>query len=83
VTDHGRPRTASEGYEQLVGLNTKQVDALFNLFKERKKQEKMSGKYLGTPSLQWVIDSGASHHMTPHIDVLDNMHDLSEPIHIA
>jgi len=43
----------------------------------------MSGKSLSTSYLQWVIDGGASHHMTPHIDILDNMHDLSEPIQIA
>ena len=43
----------------------------------------MGGKSLNTSFLQWVIDSGASHHMTLHIDVLDDVDALSDPIPIA
>lgn len=72
-----------ESCESITGLNSSQVEALFNLFKEREKQARMSGKSLNVHSLQWVIDSGASHQMTPNLDALDNIHDLSELIHIA
>ena len=34
------------GSHKFVGLSLSQVDAVFNLFKEREKQEKMSGKSL-------------------------------------
>lgn len=48
--------------------------------KDRERKEKMSGK--SQPS-QWVLDSGASHHMTSNIHVFANLHILSEPINIG
>ena len=35
-----------QGDEKVAGLSATQVEALYNLFKEREKQEKMSGKSL-------------------------------------
>ena len=43
----------------------------------------MSGKSSRAQPLQWVIDNGASHHMTPNITVLDKIHDLLNPICIS
>jgi len=61
---------SSHGVSQkmgFTGFTQSQVDQLFTLFKERQNQEmveKISGKCLHTRSIQWVLDSGASHHMT-------------------
>jgi len=68
---------------EVVGLSASQVEALFNLFKERERQEKMSGESLHSQSLQWILDTDPSHHMTPNIQVLENIYNLSTPINIA
>jgi len=54
--------SSSESLEKYRGFTPAQVEALFSLFKEREDKEKMSGKYVRP--VQWVLDSGASHHMT-------------------
>jgi len=49
----------------LIGLNPCQVEALFNMFKERERKDKINGKFVTT---KWVLDSGASYHMTSDLN---------------
>lgn len=67
-------------------ISSSQVDHLFALFKERQNQEKMekmSGKCLHITPMQWVLDLGASHHMTSNLDILANVYILKKPIIIS
>ena len=68
-----------------TGFTQSQVDNLFALFKERQNQEveKMTGKSLNITPMQWVLDSGASHHMTSSFAALENVYNLSTPIVIS
>jgi len=43
----------------------------------------MSGKSFHIGSLQWLLNLGASHHMTSNFAVLTNVHKLSVPIIIS
>lgn len=47
------------------------------------QQEYMSGNKLIFGKNSWVLDSGASHHMTPLYHLLNNVCDLEEPLHIT
>lgn len=70
----------------ITGFTKSQVDHLFTLFKERHHQEqsdKLSGKCFHTTPMQWVLDSGASHHMTSNFAALTNVYTLSIPIIIS
>ena len=62
---------------QFAGFSTSQVEELFNLFRERQSQERMSAKSFYSQPLQWVLDSGASHHMTPSIHVMSDVYNLA------
>jgi len=73
--------SSSEGLEKYGGFTPAQVKALFTLFKERKNKEKMSGKYKGP--LEWVLDSGASHHMTFNRDILSNISKLPTTVYVT
>jgi len=69
-----------------AGFTQSQVDQLFALFKERQSQEmvkKMSGKHLHTGPMQWVLDLGASHHMTSNYAAFSHVYNLSLPIIIS
>jgi len=56
------------------GFTPAQVEALFNLFKERENKERMNGKQ------QWVLDTGASYH---NIHLFIDMFKLSSEIKIV
>jgi len=43
----------------------------------------MSGKSFCVANVKWVLDSGASHHMTSNECVFENLHNLSEPVSIG
>ena len=43
----------------------------------------MHGKSLYVSTIKWVLDSGASHHMTSHEYLLENLHNLHELISIG
>lgn len=47
------------------------------------QHEHMSGNKLILSSCNWVLDSGASHHMTPLYHLLRDVCDLEEPLHIS
>jgi len=53
------------------------------MFKEQEKQEKMSGKSFYKGNVKWVLDSGASHHMTSNKCVFESFHNLYKPISIG
>ena len=76
-----RVHAHGEGLEKYGGFTPSQVEALFTLFKERENKEKMSGKYNGP--LQWVLDSGASHHMTFNRNVFSQLYKLPAAIYIT
>nr|KYP65664.1 Retrovirus-related Pol polyprotein from transposon TNT 1-94 [Cajanus cajan] len=42
----------------------------------------MSGNHLNYNRDRWVLDNGASHHMTPTHSILQDLRDLDEPLHI-
>jgi len=50
------------------------------MFKQRERKDKMNGKFVST---KWVLDSGASYHMTSDLHILFNLHSLDEPVHIS
>jgi len=37
----------------------------------------------GNVEIQWILDSGASHHMTPLINILRDIRRLEKPFHIT
>ena len=43
----------------------------------------MNGKSLCFSNVEWVLDSGALHHMTSHEHLLEELHNLREPISIG
>nr|GEV50668.1 hypothetical protein [Tanacetum cinerariifolium] len=63
----------------LPGLNSKQWETLLQMLKNGSGSiVKMNGKYL------WIIDSGASHHMTCMIEELFNLKDIVQcPVELA
>jgi len=67
--------------EKYGGFTLAQVEALFSLFKERENKEKMSGKYGGP--VQWVLDSGASHHMTFNRNIFSTLSRLPAAIYVT
>ena len=57
----------------LLGLNSKQWETLLQMLKNKNESgsiEKMNGKYF------WIIDSGASHHMTGTLEDLSNLKEI-------
>jgi len=50
---------------RIAGFTATQIDTLYALFNERDNQEKLSAKKLFSPSLEWVLDTGASYHVIP------------------
>nr|GEW28365.1 retrovirus-related Pol polyprotein from transposon TNT 1-94 [Tanacetum cinerariifolium] len=64
-------RTHDSNVIPLPGLNSKQWETLLQMSKNGSCSiVKMNGKYL------WIIDSGASHHMTGMIEELFNLKDI-------
>jgi len=43
----------------------------------------MSGKYCNPLTMDWVLDTGASHHMTSNLATLTNIYTLSTPVFIS
>jgi len=43
----------------------------------------VSGKSLCVANVKWVLDSGASHHMTSNEHVFEELYNLSKPINIG
>ena len=75
--------TSGQGNGEVVGLSASQVEALFTLFTERGRQEKMISKSFHCQSLQWILNSGASRHGMSNIQALENVYNLFELISIA
>lgn len=53
------------------------MDALFSIFKERERQEKISGMALHSQPALWILDTGASFHLTSNFNALENVHESS------
>ena len=53
------------------GFALAQVKALFNIPKERENTERMNGNFNGR--LQWVLDTGASYHMSSNVHAFTNL----------
>jgi len=43
----------------------------------------MNGNAFHSFYIEWVLDIGASHHMTPKVEILSNVEKLATPIFIA
>jgi len=72
-----------EGHARFDGLSKAQLEELYAYFKEKETQERMTGKRFSAGSMQWILDSGASHHMTNRINLIQNLVKLPEPIFIT
>ncbi|GJY92006.1 retrovirus-related pol polyprotein from transposon TNT 1-94 [Tanacetum coccineum] len=63
--------TSDSNVISLPGLNSKQWETLLQMLKNGSRSiVKMNGKYI------WIIDSGASHHMTGMIEELFNLKEI-------
>ncbi|KAJ8620304.1 hypothetical protein MRB53_028833 [Persea americana] len=58
----------------IPGLTADQVQRLLALIESSPENDKMSGKI--SHDVSWLIDSGASHHMTGNISLLSNVRDI-------
>ncbi|KAJ8441288.1 hypothetical protein Cgig2_013395 [Carnegiea gigantea] len=68
---------------QTQGSNCEEGFAGFRSSQGRQNQEKiekMSGKCSHITPIQWILDLGASHHMTSNFDILTNVYNLKTPI---
>ena len=65
------------------GLSVAQLEELYAFFKAKEQQERTSGKNFCVINLQWVLDSGASHHMTNNFHILYDVIRLPRPIYIT
>jgi len=52
------------------GLTSAQLDEVYAYFKEKESQERMTGKSFSAAMVQWVLDSGPSHHMTNNASIV-------------
>ncbi|KAH7667093.1 hypothetical protein IHE45_12G037600 [Dioscorea alata] len=59
------------------GLNDEQWQTLLNILNNAKRgvTKKLNGK---CSSMEWIIDTGASHHMTGRLDCLSHIQDILE-----
>lgn len=57
------------------GLSSEQLQRLLALIEPSPDIDKLSGKL--QPNVCWLLDSGASHHMTGNISLLHNVHAIS------
>ena len=53
-------------------INATFLEELYISIKEKESQERMTGKSYAALSTQWILDSGASHHMTNNIYLIQN-----------
>jgi len=65
------------------GLTSAQLEEVYAYFKEKESQEHMTGKSFSAAMVQWVLDNGASHHMTNNASIIRKLVKLSEPIFIT
>ena len=68
--------------ERLAGFTQSQIDSLYAIFKEKESQERLSDKDRNFTSHEWILDSGASFHMTSNITVVNELYDLAQVIYI-
>lgn len=75
--------TENQTEVQIAGFTMK-INQLFNIFKEKQQQDQISTQLSGKANFNncWLIDSGASHHMTPHKSLLRNIYKLHPTIDI-
>ena len=65
------------------GLTSAQLEEVYAYFKEKESPERMTGKSFSAAMVQWVLDSGASHHMTNNASIVRKLVKLSKPIFIT
>ena len=65
------------------GLTSAQLEEVYAYFKEKESQERMTGKSFSAAMVQWVLDSGESHHMTNNASFVRKLVKLFEPIFIT
>ncbi|KAJ8445616.1 hypothetical protein Cgig2_018557 [Carnegiea gigantea] len=59
------------------------LEEIYAHFKDKESQDRMNGKSYNAILVQWVLDSGASHHMTNNDYILQNLVKLPKPIFIT
>ena len=66
-----------------MDLSNQQIEASFTLFNERENKDKLSGKnILPTDMIDWVLDTGASYHMTSDFNAFTDLFDLVQMVYI-
>ncbi|XP_020229969.1 uncharacterized protein LOC109810814 [Cajanus cajan] len=76
----GGARLAWAGYNHDHAANME--GGTSNHAKKNDQLDHMSGNHLNYNNDRWVLDSRASHHMTPTYSILKDLRDLDEPLHI-
>ncbi|XP_020216691.1 uncharacterized protein LOC109800312 [Cajanus cajan] len=76
----GGARLAWAGYNHDHAANME--GGTSNHAKKNDQLDHMSGNHLNYNRDRWVLDNGASHHMTPTHSILQDLRDLDEPLHI-
>lgn len=65
---------------ELPSLSKEQSTTLLKLLDTRNKAERLYGKNIDD---LWLIDTGASHHMTGKSELLTNMHDPGRYVYLT
>ena len=79
LSDSGEHQSSAQN-KKYGGFTQEQVEILYSLFRERENEDKMSGKAFISMSLPWVLDGGASHHITSNKNALCNKYKLAAPL---
>ena len=82
----GQHTLTSEQYEQLMTLLSKQ-NVVIAPHTEEHHSAYLAGKsfclFTAKPGISWIIDSGATDHITPHIHLFQSFVPISRPCFIT
>lgn len=68
------PEISENDRQGLLGITDDQWQLIRRVVNSEKTTEKLSGKINGPI---WILDTGATHHMTGQLDLLEDLHDVA------